>query len=162
MKDELFSIEVDSQQEFSLDEQSIKDLDLVKTPHGAYHVIHDSRSYEIKVQHSDFQSKSYVIEINGEEFTVQIKDRLDLLIDKMGLSKGALQQVDAIHAPMPGLILDLMVKKGDVVEENDALLILEAMKMENIIKSPRKGTIRSVAVKKGDAIDKNALLIHYE
>ncbi len=63
---------------------------------------------------------------------------------------------------MPGLILDINVKVGQEVQENDALLILEAMKMENIITSPRNGIIKSVSVKNGDAVEKNHLLIEFE
>jgi len=63
---------------------------------------------------------------------------------------------------MPGLILDIHVDKGQEVKEDEALLILEAMKMENVITSPRDGIIKSVSVSKGEAIDKGHLLIEFE
>jgi biotin carboxyl carrier protein len=63
---------------------------------------------------------------------------------------------------MPGLILDINVTEGELVAEDTPLLILEAMKMENVITSPREGVIKSITVKKGDTVDKKQLLISYE
>jgi biotin carboxyl carrier protein len=54
------------------------------------------------------------------------------------------------------------VKPGQEVKEDDSLLILEAMKMENVITSPREGIIKSVEVKQADTVEKNALLIEFE
>ena len=62
---------------------------------------------------------------------------------------------------MPGLILDLKVKPGDEVKKGDIVLILEAMKMENIIKSPGDGLVKSVKVKLKDSVEKNQILIQF-
>jgi biotin carboxyl carrier protein len=70
--------------------------------------------------------------------------------------------VNEIKAPMPGLILEINVAEGAEVKENDALLILEAMKMENVLNSPRDGVIKSISVAQGETVDKNALLIEFE
>ena len=67
----------------------------------------------------------------------------------------------SIKAPMPGLILEINVKVGQEVKEDEPLLILEAMKMENIITSPRDGIIKSISVNKTDAVEKNQLLIEF-
>lgn len=64
-----------------------------------------------------------------------------------------------IEAPMPGNIIDVTVNVGDVVTENQCLLILEAMKMENEIVAPTNGTITGVHVAKGDAVDVGQILI---
>ena len=80
----------------------------------------------------------------------------------MGFSVGTTKQINFILAPMPGLILEINVEVGQEVNENDNLLILEAMKMENIITSPRDGVIKSISIKKGDAVEKNQLLIEFE
>lgn len=58
-----------------------------------------------------------------------------------------------MEAPMPGTILDVKVKVGDVVSENQVLVILEAMKMENEIVAPKSGTVTGIYVTKGAAID---------
>jgi biotin carboxyl carrier protein len=80
----------------------------------------------------------------------------------MGFELSSAKDIDSVSAPMPGLILEIHVRIGQAVNENDPLLILEAMKMENVITSPRDGIIKSISVKKGDAVDKNQLLIEFE
>ena len=80
----------------------------------------------------------------------------------MGFALSSTKDVGLIEAPMPGLILDINVRVGQAVNEDDPLLILEAMKMENVITSPRDGIIKSVSVKKGEAVDKNHVLIEFE
>ena len=62
---------------------------------------------------------------------------------------------------MPGLIIDLKIKAGDTVQQGDPLLILEAMKMENILKSPGEGVIKNLKVKKGDHVEKGQVLIEF-
>jgi biotin carboxyl carrier protein len=64
-----------------------------------------------------------------------------------------------IKSPLPGTILDIYVKVGDMVRTGDKLLTLEAMKMENIINSDKSGTIISVNYKKGDAVMEGDILI---
>ncbi|MBY0435500.1 MAG: acetyl-CoA carboxylase biotin carboxyl carrier protein subunit, partial [Cyclobacteriaceae bacterium] len=70
-------------------------------------------------------------------------------------------KVNAVKAPMPGLIIDLRVNAGDTVKTGDPLLVLEAMKMENIIKAPGDGTVKQVKIKKGDSVEKGQLLIEF-
>jgi biotin carboxyl carrier protein len=62
---------------------------------------------------------------------------------------------------MPGLIIDLRVKEGDQVKAGDPLLILEAMKMENIIKASGDSIVKSLKVKKGETVEKNQVLIEF-
>lgn len=157
-----FRINVNETYQFSIDEQQVSDMNCISDETNMYHIINDDKAYKAKIMHSDFQNKSYTICINGNSYSVAIKDELDELIKELGLSiKG--KQVDSnIKAPMPGLILEIRVKSGQEVKEGDPLLVLEAMKMENIILAPNDGIIKSVAVKKGDAVDKKQLLIEIE
>ena len=92
----------------------------------------------------------------------EIKDSLDLLVDQLGLAVTNNERVDSVLAPMPGLVLKMMVAKGDAVEEGQPLLILEAMKMENVIKSPTAGVIKSIDVEVGAAVEKKKVLLVFE
>ncbi len=67
-----------------------------------------------------------------------------------------------ITAPMGGKVLDVKVKVGDVVSENDEVLILEAMKMELPVVAPSSGTVKEVRCNKGDAVEADAVLIVLE
>ena len=66
---------------------------------------------------------------------------------------------ETINAPMPGNVLNVMVKAGDKVAKGDVLLVLEAMKMENEIMAPHDGTILGVHVTKGESVDSGKLLV---
>jgi len=63
---------------------------------------------------------------------------------------------------IPGTILNLYVKEGDVIKKGQPLLILEAMKMENTIYAPFDGKIKQINVKEGDRIPKGVLMLEYE
>jgi biotin carboxyl carrier protein len=79
----------------------------------------------------------------------------------MGMTNTSSVKVNNVKAPMPGLIISLKVADGDEVKQGDPLLILEAMKMENILKSPGDGKVKSVKVKMGDSVEKNQILIEF-
>ena len=70
--------------------------------------------------------------------------------------------VNDINGAMPGLILDVMVKEGEEVKEDDYLLVLEGMKMENILRAPRDGVVKAISVEKGQVVDKNRPLLEME
>jgi biotin carboxyl carrier protein len=74
----------------------------------------------------------------------------------------ASKKVLELKAPMPGLVLNIVVKEGDSISKGDALLVLEAMKMENNIKSPTDGIIKKIHAVKGNAVEKNQLLISFQ
>ena len=158
---DVFKVKVDNSNEFDISKNDISKLDAVSTK-GKYHILQNNSSYKAEVLNSDFNNKTYSVLVNSNTYEVKIANNLDQLISKMGFSQGTNKQINKIKAPMPGLILDVMVKEGQTVQEDDALLILEAMKMENVIVSQREGTIKTISVKKGDAVDKNNLLIEFE
>lgn len=135
--------------------------DLSKISDGHFHILHQQKSYRAEVVKVEAATKTCVIKINGRTYPVELKDKFDLLLEKMGMNSQASSKVNNIKAPMPGLIIDLKVKEGDVVNAGDVLLILEAMKMENIIKSPGEGIVKSVKVKKGNSVEKGQVLIEF-
>ena len=67
-----------------------------------------------------------------------------------------------IKAPMPGKVLQVLVNAGDTVEEGQALLVLEAMKMENVIKAIAEGVVLDIPVSPGQAVEKGSLLVAFE
>ena len=97
--------------------------------------------------------------INGETIAIRIKDEEQLLLERLGFttSKSDLQGV--VMAPMPGKILDIPLAEGDDVEKGQAILILEAMKMENELKASMSGVIHSIQVKTGESVEKNQILL---
>lgn len=157
-----FTLSVNNTISFDLNESDLKNLDAVSVEHNKFHVLKHHKPYKAEIVSADFITKKYTIKVNNNTYEVTIADALDRLIKSMGIERGKTKVVNAIKAPMPGLILEINVEVGQSVKENDPLLILEAMKMENSFLSPRDGIIKSIAVKKGTAVDKGQLLIEFE
>ena len=135
--------------------------DLMKISSYQYHILHNNKSYNIDVVKLNAEEKSIVLKVNSVRFTLQLKDKYDELLHSLGLDNLAAKKVNDIKAPMPGMVLRILVNEGDTVKKGDALLVLEAMKMENILKSPTDGIIKKIAATKGVAVEKNQLLIQF-
>ena len=144
---------------FEFDNLSSKGLDIIPISNNAFHILHEGKSYKAELLDADFRKKKISLKINGNTYLVELSDQYDQLVKKMGLSANIAHKVNSINAPMPGLVLDIMVEAGQEIAKGDPLLILEAMKMENVIKAPGEGKIKSIEVKKGTAVDKGQLLI---
>lgn len=143
-------------------ESDLANLDAVSVGNNKFHVLKNSKPYKAEIVSADFLNKKYTVKVNNNSYEVSISNDLDILIKGLGIERGRTKVVNAIKAPMPGLILEISVEVGQEVKENDPLLILEAMKMENSFLSPRDGKIKSIAVTKGNAVDKGQLLIEFE
>ena len=135
--------------------------DLSPLGNGRYHVLHQGRSYSAELLSADYTTKTVVLKLNGQRLKLQAKDRFDLLLEKLGMSDAAAQKVNELKAPMPGLIVDIRVTPGQVVQKGDPLLVLEAMKMENILKAPGDGTVAAVKVTLRDNVTKGQVLVQF-
>lgn len=157
-----FKVKVNGEWSFQMSSETLEDYDQARLTPETFHVIHDAHSFSVEILEADFNAKTYKVSVDGKPFSVSISNPLDQLISAMGFELGSSRNVSNIEAPMPGLILDIPVAEGDDVKEGDALIVLEAMKMENVILSPRDGVIGKIAVEKGTAVDKKALLIEFK
>lgn len=140
------------------------------------------KSYEIRVVENCADTGILILEIAGERIPVTVTDvaKATAVAGGAGTSAAggattgarsggvdnppaALADVnEGIWAPMPGKIVDVLVKIGDAVDEGAAVVILEAMKMENELHASKKGTVAAVLVKKGDQAEKGQLLVAFE
>lgn len=97
--------------------------------------------------------------MNGEIFSIEIKDQLDQLLEEMSLATAVHKHLENIKSPMPGLVLEISATEGQQLNEGDKILILEAMKMENSIVMPANATIQKILVSKGQAVEKGQVLV---
>ena len=162
-KKEPFRIAVNGgHHEFSLHPEDAKNLDIVPDGHGTFQILHQGRSFHAELLETDYAARQFSFRINGVKYHLHIADHYERLVQKLGLSVGSSQKQNVVKAPMPGLVLNIMVEPGQTVSKGDPLLILEAMKMENVIKAAGDGTVKLIAVNKGAAVEKGHLLLEME
>ncbi len=163
----MYQAKVNGQDDFTLDfkdgqfelDGQVLEWDIARTGRKGYHILWNHQSFRAEIIHTDAVNKTFTLRINSHDFTVVLKDRYDLLLEKLGMQKSGHQKAGHIKAPMPGLVKEILTKKGQEIKAGDSLLILEAMKMENILKAEGEGIVSRIAVVAGDAVEKNQLLI---
>ena len=155
-----FEIQV-SEESIVINEQSI-DASKIQLTDMRSHWIVGGKSMNAEVVRADASAKEFTIKVNNRLYTLQLKDRYDELLKSLGMEVATEKKLREIKAPMPGMVLYILVHAGDIVEKDTPLLILEAMKMENVLKSPASAVVKKVTAVKGVAVEKNAVLIEFE
>lgn len=162
MQEETYQLTVNDNFDFTLTGSAAGNLDVVNLGEGRFHILQNGRSYQAECHGVDVASKEVHLKINGKSYQVKVADHFDQLVRKMGLSANVVHKITDIKAPMPGLVLSILVEPGQEVQPGDQLLILEAMKMENVIKAAGEGKVKNIQVAKGKAVEKGELLIEME
>lgn len=157
-----YKVKVNGALEFNLDKESLSQLDAVSVEANKFHILRQNLPHKAEILQADFNQKKYTVKVNNNTYSVVIANALDQRIQAMGFDISSAKHINAIKAPMPGLIIEIAVVVGQTVKENDNLIILSAMKMENSFLSPRDGVIKSITVSVGDAVEKNQLMIEFE
>ena len=124
-------------------------------------MLYDNAPSEVEIRSNGYSSSSNLF-LAGHEMNGTIEDyKLAQLQKAMGISnKPSMDKL--LRATMPGMVLDVKVKVGDTVKKGDPLLIIEAMKMENVIKAPGDAVIKSIFAQRGKSVDKGDKLLEFE
>ncbi len=136
-------------------------------------------SRDFKVDIDKFDGKQAVVKVNGKSYEIDVKKAVGAIAPKQtappppgGVPRkapstpepplaptGSVATGGQLLAPMPGLILDIMVSVGDIVTAGSPVIKMEAMKMENEIPATASGTVREICVKKGDSVPTDHVLL---
>jgi len=119
----------------------------------------DGENFRIRIEEKDGQFK---IRSNGKSTIISVTSKADEILSKIGISDWSKTEESDLKAPMPGKILDVLISVGEQVEKGQSLVVLEAMKMENMLKSPKDGIIAEIKTLKADTVEKNQILITFE
>lgn len=126
--------------------------------HGFY-VERNGERIRVSVIEVDFRLRVVVLMIQHFRVELRVQDVQDLQLLALGLPDPAGKKASDLKSPMPGLVLSIPVKLGDSIRKGEPLLILEAMKMENVLKAPSDVVVAEIKVTPGQAVDKNQPLI---
>ncbi len=160
MEEKRYQLSVNDQYEFV--DQDLPKLDILEVVDGHFHILFNHQAYRAEVIEALPEKKSFLIRINGNNYQVKLADQYDQLVKTLGLTTNITHKIKEVKAPMPGLVLEIMVEAGQEVKEGEPLFILEAMKMENVLKSPGDGVIAEVVVEKGAPVEKGTILVVME
>ena len=137
-------------------------FDVQFQPNGLVSLLYNNKSLTAIVENVDRKNKELSLRIDGQTHRIAITEAIDKLLMSMGMDMKAMQKAEPIKAPMPGMILKILVEPGQQINKGDGLLILEAMKMENVIKATASATVKSIKAVEKTAVEKGAILIELE
>ncbi len=101
------------------------------------------------------------LDLDGESVTVEVLDARTARVRALSGGEGSDRAAAALKAPMPGLVVKVAVKGGEVVEPGATLVIVEAMKMENELRAPVEARVERVLVAPGEAVEKGQVLVEF-
>jgi pyruvate carboxylase subunit B len=107
------------------------------------------------------EGQGYEIFLDGQRFEVFVEDERTHLLAGLAHTRTT-HSAASVQAPMPGLVVNVLVQPGDTVTQHQAVAVLEAMKMENDLPAPTAGTVKDVRVSKGQTVDQGEILIIIE
>jgi biotin carboxyl carrier protein len=154
--------------EFDILLSSEKEGFLIESDNIRYNVIVDrlsDRKFLFKINNSSSEiditrnGRFLGVFLEGKEMNVRVEPYSLAVLRKQAGGPVEGPEDKMIRAPMPGLVLSARVQSGDKVSKGDTLVIIEAMKMENMIKAPYNGTVGEIFIRAGQAVDKNEKLV---
>ena len=154
-----FSFELGSESDVRKVNGQEINADIVRINDRTFHVLHKGKSYNAELIGINRDEKSCSVKVGTNIYSMQMTDQFDELLHQLGMDNLKAARVSEVKAPMPGLVIRILVAEGDEVERGGNLFVLEAMKMENIIKAPADVKIKSIKVKSGDKVEKNQVVM---
>jgi acetyl/propionyl-CoA carboxylase alpha subunit len=136
-----------------------RELTLVPVPGSPVWILRAGDAVHRLVVRPGATRGAYTISLGGYRFEIDALDERGRAIREMSRATSAATGPAPLKAPMPGLIVRVLVKPGDTVAAGDKLVVIEAMKMENELRSTSSGTVKAVSVTPGTAVEKGALLV---
>ena len=121
-----------------------------------YSTVINGESHDIRMNEGD---GTYVVQLGGELFAVVVEDERTRRLAGIKGGPADITGEATLKAPMPGVVIEVLVTPGQDVEKGEIVLILESMKMQNEFKAPRAGKVHAVRVAAGDKVDQNGVLL---
>jgi biotin carboxyl carrier protein len=138
------------------------DIEFVKSATNSFKMRMNGVEKDADLVKLDKENRLVIVRIEGKKFAVQIKEPVDLMLDKLGINSKSTKKVNNLKAPMPGLVIKILAEQGKHYKAGDALMILEAMKMENVFKAAADVTIKAIEITERQTVEKGQILMVFE
>jgi biotin carboxyl carrier protein len=163
----MYKVKVNSKESFEINSK----LDLILNTADATAIVRNANgTFDVQIENTnlnasiidwDTETKTAKIKINQNLYVVNVQEPADLLLEKLGLTIPKPKKANNLLSPMPGLILKIIVQAGQAVKKGESLLILEAMKMENVFKAAADCIIKDIKIEPNQAVEKGQELISF-
>ncbi len=154
-----YFIKINEQLEITTTSSEIEDQDIIRLSRAEYHCLFSQRSFKAEIINIDSHSNEVLLNVNGRQYSCQISNSLNLRIQSLNGNSKRRKQQGQLVASMPGMVLSILVEEGQRVSKGDPLIILEAMKMENVLKAGVSGIVSKINCDNNSPVDKGQLLI---
>lgn len=151
-----YAVEIDADGQISIEGERVNASLLQVGPLGLYSLLLDNQSLELAVEETQ---QGYRVSLGSRTFDVKVTDERQL---KLAGRRGDLETTGGevqVKAPIPGLVVRVLVRTGDAIKAGQPIVILEAMKMENELRAVREGVIGDVKVKAGERVEQGAVIL---
>jgi biotin carboxyl carrier protein len=132
---------------------------LVVRVNGENYVVTASSDIEAD---TELRNTDFNVDISSTNYKLICKNELDVLIEKFSQSRSDKGFKKDLISPMPGAIVKINVKTGDIVKKGQVLVVLEAMKMENELKATGESKVAQICIEEKSSVDKGQVLIKLE
>ena len=105
-----YKVKINGGKEFQLDTADFV-IDKTKTGEQKFHLLMNNRSFNAEILQSDFETKTFTLNVNGNKYLVELKDRYDELLHKLGMDTQLSKKINELKAPMPGMVLKILVEE---------------------------------------------------
>lgn len=136
------------------------DFEIIETVNNVYFLRIAEKIYNFTCGHVN--SDNIILFSSSEKFELTVRTLLQEKASEVLAQRSTQHHLQEIKAPMPGMILKIKKSKGEEINHGEAVMILEAMKMENEIRSTNKGIIKEIYVREGNTVEKGARLFSVE
>jgi len=138
-------------------DDELYEVDIVKVSSQEFSILYQGRSFNIEVIENK-EPKHFNVNTLYFKFDVEVVDS-ETRYRQSRMQSKQIQNDNIIRSPMPGKVVRIFVKPGDIIEAGQPLIVLSAMKMESEFKAGKRGVVREVPVGEGDTVDTNQLLV---
>lgn len=154
--DKDFTVEIQGEHQILLEGQPVSiNLESIDG-RSLFSLLLNDVSYEVFVERRE---RRYFVTIAGDRYEVQVEDaRLKELRELAGAKHEEASEIQ-ITAPMPGMVVDVIVEKDQHVSAGEGVIILEAMKMENEIRTPGAGIVENIRVSPGQTVNQGDVMV---